>query len=106
MLNLISIFISGGNQCFHTLNCAELCLSTPEGAMCACRDSHYIAPNLTCIPELNYTPPSRCPHSHFQCAKNFRCIDNKFVCDGDDDCGDGSDESTEKGGACGMLFLF
>ncbi|KAH7646170.1 low-density lipoprotein receptor-like protein [Dermatophagoides farinae] len=35
-----------------------------------------------------------CNHNEFQCH-NFQCIHSKFLCDGQDDCGDGSDETAE-----------
>lgn len=34
-----------------------------------------------------------CPPNHFKCASG-RCVYQAYVCDGRDDCGDGSDEST------------
>jgi hypothetical protein len=32
-----------------------------------------------------------CPAGTFHCS-NSRCVNEKFVCDGQDDCADGSDE--------------
>ena len=47
------------------------------------------------------TAPHECGVGEFQCA-NFQCIDREFVCDGEEDCTDGSDEPD----GCGKLCLF
>ena len=41
--------------------------------------------------------PVPCTRNEFMCS-NYRCIWKSFYCDGDDDCGDGSDEPR----SCGM----
>ena len=38
-----------------------------------------------------YTDPMPCEQDEYQC-RNWRCIRQSFYCDGDDDCGDKSDE--------------
>ncbi|XP_046681740.1 very low-density lipoprotein receptor-like [Homalodisca vitripennis] len=50
-----------------------------------CR-SHYSRPG-----GLHYLG-TNCRDSYFRCHNSLGCVAPKFVCDGDDDCADGSDE--------------
>ncbi|KAJ9584470.1 hypothetical protein L9F63_021195, partial [Diploptera punctata] len=83
-------------------NCPELCLATPNNTVCDCRDGHIFQEG-SCVVQENYTAPYYCGSRNFQCKENYRCIDMRYVCDGDDDCGDGSDENAEPGGVCALL---
>lgn len=55
-------------------------------------------PRNICFPAL--APNNTCDDNTFRC-NNKACIPQRFVCDHDDDCGDGSDESVE----CGKWIL-
>ncbi len=39
-----------------------------------------------------------CARTEFQCASRGYCVHHSWVCDGDDDCPDGSDEAEEQCG--------
>ncbi|XP_064475155.1 prolow-density lipoprotein receptor-related protein 1-like [Ornithodoros turicata] len=93
---------SGSNKCSKNRGgCSQLCLPTPEGRVCACGNGYELeADRTTCKRSANYTEPSRCRPGEFECKKNQRCIDKRYVCDGDDDCGDNSDEDSSQFGVC------
>ncbi|KAJ9600524.1 hypothetical protein L9F63_026337, partial [Diploptera punctata] len=44
-----------------------------------------------CVPVIADVEPPSCSQGEFQCAFP-RCVRQEFRCDGDDDCGDWSDE--------------
>lgn len=90
----------GRNLCGTNPNqCPELCLTIPKTFSCVCSDGYDMI-NSTCIKQSNYMQPSVCPPDTFQCRKKKHCISKKKLCDGEDNCGDGSDESRLPGGPC------
>ncbi|XP_067123645.1 low-density lipoprotein receptor-related protein 1 isoform X3 [Centruroides vittatus] len=94
---------TGNNDCSNNNGgCEELCLSIPGGkSVCACSDGNVSSGDgFSCEGSLNYTTPPRCHSDEFECVKNLRCIDKRYLCDGDNDCGDGSDEDSSPNGVC------
>uniref|UniRef100_A0AAR2L6Z9 EGF-like domain-containing protein n=1 Tax=Pygocentrus nattereri TaxID=42514 RepID=A0AAR2L6Z9_PYGNA len=74
----------GDNACrVNYGGCGTLCLAIPGGRVCACADNQHL--------DKNNEEPRRCGSEDFQC-RNQRCVRAAWICDGDDDCLDGSDE--------------
>ncbi|CAB3232339.1 unnamed protein product [Arctia plantaginis] len=94
--------VRGNNACRSVRGgCAELCLAAPLGARtCACAEGRAPAPldPTRCEPAAQRASPA-CPAGTFAC-KHGRCIDMLYVCDGDLDCSDGSDEDSLPTGPC------
>ncbi|XP_016375775.1 low-density lipoprotein receptor-related protein 1B-like [Sinocyclocheilus rhinocerous] len=83
----------GDNACrVNYGGCSTLCLAVPGGRVCACGDNQHLDKNnVTCSDSAGQEEPQQCKNDEFQC-RNWRCIRVNWICDGDDDCLDGSDE--------------
>ncbi|XP_069815842.1 SCO-spondin-like [Dendropsophus ebraccatus] len=53
---------------------------------CTCESGRWHCPEEPC------SAPSRCGDDEFACRFSDRCVPTAWVCDNEDDCGDGSDE--------------
>ncbi|CAL8335883.1 unnamed protein product [Lota lota] len=87
----------GSNACrAHNGGCSSLCLSVPGGRRCACAEDQVLDPrdNTSCKANPSYVPPPQCQAGEFAC-RNSRCIQERWKCDGDNDCLDNSDEALE-----------
>ncbi|XP_063064253.1 low-density lipoprotein receptor-related protein 1 isoform X3 [Engraulis encrasicolus] len=86
----------GSNMCrVNNGGCSSLCLATPDGRSCGCPDDQILdSLNVTCQANPSYQPPPQCQPGEFAC-KNNRCIQERWKCDGDNDCLDNSDESLD-----------
>ncbi|KAK6630731.1 hypothetical protein RUM44_002900 [Polyplax serrata] len=73
--------------------CDEICFSLPNDIQCSCSDG-YLLNEGKCVIDMNPTKQvvPTCKETEFMCLVGHRCLSRKFVCDGEKDCSDGSDE--------------
>lgn len=81
--------------------CGKLCFAVPRDARnkelvakCGCPYGETLMPDQkTCQADPSHEPPVQaCPNSWDFTCNNQRCVPKSWVCDGDDDCLDNSDE--------------
>ncbi|XP_046665505.1 sortilin-related receptor-like isoform X3 [Homalodisca vitripennis] len=98
----------GSNRCSGGKTCSYLCFARPNNqSTCQCPDALELfngecyCPGRVVKPYANGTCPEdkdkKCSPDHFKC-NNDLCIPKLWKCDGDNDCGDFSDEYN-----CGAL---
>ncbi|KAJ8687024.1 hypothetical protein QAD02_022818 [Eretmocerus hayati] len=92
---------TGTNKCFNNTECSHICLGAPNnGSVCLCPDGMVMQDGKCMCPGgIKPYPNSTCPQVDSSCAPNQFACDSKVCipefwrCDGDNDCGDHSDET-------------
>ncbi|XP_066145381.1 sortilin-related receptor-like [Euwallacea fornicatus] len=90
----------GKNACFNA-SCSHICVGLPKNKFtCLCPDGMDVSKEGACLCPGGYPPLSNgtcasvgssCSTEHFSCG-NGLCVPRGWICDGEDDCGDNSDE--------------
>ncbi|CAG9765567.1 unnamed protein product [Ceutorhynchus assimilis] len=102
----------GKNACSNA-SCPYICVGLPKGGYkCLCPDGMLTSKTDECLcpgeiaPLANGTCPSvgnSCSSEHFSCG-NGLCVPKGWRCDGEDDCGDESDEARCGSSTCPSTF--
>ena len=79
--------LGSANPCFDNGGCSHTCSIQNGQRLCACPQNLKLIDDFRCV-ALNST----CGSQQFPCT-NGECKRLLFVCDGDRDCSDASDES-------------
>ena len=98
-----SQLIANNHPCHtDTGGCQKLCFPVPDNsssptgiaARCGCPYGEKLqSDGKTCVSDPSVEPPVQaCPNSWDFTCDNQRCIPKTWMCDGDDDCLDNSDE--------------
>lgn len=91
---------TGTNACSRSHECMYDCVGAPNDTYsCLCIDGMTLNAAKKCVcpggrSPVNLTCPTFndvCPDDYYECL-NQKCVPDFYRCDGDDDCGDGSDE--------------
>jgi low density lipoprotein-related protein 2 len=85
---------------YNNGGCDKMCFAVPDNqtqqlhAKCACPYGERLNDDgHSCMLDPNSEPPVQaCPNSWDFTCRNQRCIPKSWICDGDDDCLDNSDE--------------
>ncbi|XP_065222382.1 sortilin-related receptor-like [Planococcus citri] len=100
----------GSNKCANSTVCSHLCFGTPNntGVSCQCPDGLMLVNGTKCVCPGGMEPQNKetclpvdntCGPNLFKC-NNSKCIPSILTCDGDDDCGDRSDEYCANATTC------
>ncbi|KAK9511107.1 hypothetical protein O3M35_005737 [Rhynocoris fuscipes] len=84
----------------HCPNCSHICLIGKSSPSCVCSDGYEMNGTDCVITSGSDHQVRHCPENEFQCVNNSNCIKLSYVCDGDEDCRDGSDEDRSENGPC------